>query len=135
MVYKVTKSDKENGTLQFVKTKDKRAKKIAVPSTVTLDGITYKVTSVAANALKNNHTVTTLTIGSNVKTIGKHAFYGCKNVKSITIKTTKLTSKNVGSSAFKGIDKKAAIKVPKSKYTSYKKMLKNKGVSSKVKIK
>ena len=70
----------------------------------------------------------------SLKKIGKQAFYGDKKLKTITIKTTMLTSKNVGSSAFKGIYAKATIKVPKSKLTSYKKILKAKGVSSKANI-
>ena len=111
----------------------KKTKDISL--TVTIDGVTYKVTSVADNAFANNKKITKITIPSKVKKIGKQAFYGCKKLKTITIKTTKLTSSKVGSSAFKGIYAKATIKVPKSKLTGYKRILKAKGVSSKVKIK
>ena len=76
-----------------------------------------------------------ITIPSKVNTIGSKAFYGCKKLKSITIKTKKLTNKNVGKKAFQGIEKKATIKVPSSKLSSYKKLLKAKGVSKKAKIK
>lgn len=72
-----------------------------------LDGINYKVTAIANNACKNNVKLKKLTIGKNVKTIGKQAFYGCKNLKRITVKSKKLTSKNVGAKAFKGVSKKA----------------------------
>ena len=87
--------------------------------------------------LKNNGSIkiTKVTIGKNIKTIGKKAFYGCKKLKSITLKTTKLTAKNVGSKAWKGICATVTIKVPKSKYDSYKKILKEKGGSSNAKIK
>jgi hypothetical protein len=70
-----------------------------------------------------------------VSKLGKNAFSGCKNLKKITIKTTKLTSKNVGGKAFSSISTNATIKVPKSKVTAYTKLLRNKGVSKKVKIK
>lgn len=76
-----------------------------------------------------------ITIPAKVKKIGKSAFYGCKNLKNITIQSKKLTNKNVGSKAFKSIYKKATIKVPKSKFSAYKKLLKSKGVGSKVRIK
>ena len=81
------------------------------------------------------YTLAKITIPAKVKKIGKQAFFGCKKLKSITLKTQKLTNKNVGSKAFKGIHAKATIKVPKSKHTIYKKILKEKGVSSKAKIK
>ena len=55
-------------------------------------------------------------------------------MKKISIKATKLTSKKVGSKAFKGIAAKAVIKVPKSKLSAYKKLLKSKGVGSKITI-
>jgi hypothetical protein len=130
-----------------------------IPATIKdSNGVSYKVTSIAANAFKGNTKLKTVTIGSNVKTIGANAFYGCKSLtkvtigknvtsigsrafynckklKTITIKTTKLTSKNVGSKAFKGINAKATIKVPKSRLKAYKKLLKSKGVGTKAKIK
>ena len=74
-----------------------------------------------------------VTIGENVTKIGKKAFYKCSKLKTITIKSKKL--KSAGKNAFKGIYKKAVIKVPKSKLKNYKKLLKKKGQSSKVKIK
>lgn len=128
MVYKVTKSGTAGGTVQFVKTKNTEAKTVTIPATVTVDGITYKVTSIATGALKNNKTVT---IGKYVTTIGSSAFSGCTKLKKVTI-GKRVTS--IGSKAFTGIYKEAAIKVPESKYTSYKKLLRAKGVSSKAKI-
>ena len=59
--------------------------------------------------------------------------YNCKKLKKITVKGTKL--KSVGAKAFKGIHKKATIKVPKSKLKAYKKLMKQKGQASSVKIK
>lgn len=131
---------------------------VAVPATVKIDGITYQVTSIAANAFKNNKKIKRVTIGKNVqvigakafygckklssvtipskvKTIDKKAFYGCKKLKKITIKSKLLTSKRVGSKAFQGIYSKVAITVPKSKYKAYKTLLKAKGVGTKAKYK
>lgn len=134
-VYKVTKAGKTGGTVAYVKSTDKKATSISIPATVTIDGITYKVTSIAANAFKNNKTVKKVTIGKNVEKIGEKAFYGCKKLKSITIKTTKLISKNVGSDAFKGIANDAKIKVPEKKLDTYQKLLAKKGLGAQATVK
>ena len=96
-------------------------------------GERYKITSVAANALKGNKKVKTLTIGKNTVKIGKGAFQNCKNLKKIVIKSKKL--KKIGSNAFKGISKKAVVKVPKSKKKYYTKLLRASGLPKSVKIK
>ena len=117
----------------------KSVKNVIVSETVTYDGITYKVASIALGAFKNNKKLTKVTIGSNVKTIGKQAFYGCKNLKSVTIKSTKLTTKSVGAKAFTKAgsknNKKLVVRVPKNKKKSYVKLFKKKGLSSNAKIK
>lgn len=132
--YKVTSV---GNTVEYQGNKSK--KNAIVPETVTYDGITYKVTSIAPGAFKNNKKLTKVTIGSNVKTIGKQAFYGCKNLKSITIKSKYLTTKSIGAKAFTKAGsknyKKLVVKVPKSKKKAYVKLLKKKGLSSKAKIK
>ena len=129
--YKVTKPATQNGTVEFSKM-DKAKSSITIPDTITVDGITYKVTSISKNAFKNNKKLKKVTIGKNITTIGANAFYGCKNLKTITIKSKNL--KTVSKNAFKGINSKAKIKVPKSKLTKYKKLLKGKGQKSTVKI-
>ena len=114
---------------------NKKAKTVTIPATVKINGVTYKVTKIADNAFKNNKTVTKVTVGSNIKIIGKQAFSGCKKLKTIKITSTKLTSKTVSKNAFKGLTKVTTIKVPKKKLSAYKKLFKQKGLSSKVKVK
>lgn len=150
-VYKVTKSTSSQKEVTYVKPKSKNETSVSIPDTIKISGFTYKVTSVAANALANNKKVTKITVGKNVtsigknafkkctklktvtlkstslKSIGSNAFYGDKNLKNITIKSSKLTSTSVGKNAFKGTNKKLTIKVPKKKVSSYKKFLKKKG--------
>jgi hypothetical protein len=133
-VYKVTKSAAKNGTVRFMKTKS-TAKTITIPDTIKVSGVTYKVTSIASSALKSNIKIRKVTIGANVDTIGKLAFYGCKNLKTIIIKTKKLTSKSIGSKALKNIYARASIQVPKKKLKAYKTILKKAGINSKAKIK
>ena len=109
MVCKVTKSGADGGTVQFVKTKDAKAKTVAIPDKVTVDGITYKVTSIAANAFKNNKAVTKVVIGKNVAAIGSGAFSGCTRLKKVTI------GKNVtaiGAKAFYNCSGLTALTIP-----------------------
>ena len=114
--------------------KSKNAKKLTIPKTITVGGKIYKVTEIKAGAFKNMKKLTAVTIGANVKTIGKQAFYKCKKLKTITIKSTLLTKKSVKSAAFKGISAKATIKCPKKKLKDYKKFLPGKGVPKTAKI-
>ena len=132
--YKVTLSDINKGTVEYVKSNRANAKSISIPETVSIGGITYQVTSIGRNAFKNNKSVTKLMISSKITKIGKQAFYGCKNVRTITIKSKKLTAGKIGGNAFKGISKDTTIKVPKSKVDAYEKMLKKKGVEKDIKI-
>lgn len=128
--YKITVSDAKKGTVQYVKPVKKKSK-VVIPDTVKINGVKFKVTSIAKNAFKNDKKIKQLSIGKNVKSIGANAFYGCKKLSKITIHTKQLTSSKVGKKAFKGIKSKATIKVPKAKYKTYKKMLLKKGVGSK----
>lgn len=113
----------------------KKVKKIIIPASIKLSGNKYKVTSIAKNALKGNKKLEKLSIGTNVKQIGKNAFNGCSKLKSIVIKSKKLTAKKTGSKAFKGINSKATIKVPKNRLEQYKKLVKSKGAGKNVKVK
>ncbi len=158
--YKVTKFDSSKGkpsvTITKLSAKDKKAKKVTIPKTVTVDNVEYQVTGIAAKAFKNSKklqsivipdTITeigagsfegcknlkSVTIGKNVTSIGKNAFKNCKNLKKITVKSIKL--KKVGKGALTGINRKCVIKVPKKKLKSYKSLFKGKGQKKSVKIK
>lgn len=149
--YKITGSS----TVAFAGLKSSKTTKVTIPKTVKIGGKTFKVTSVAKNALKKQKKVTSITIGANVTSIGTSAFEGCSKLsvvtvgtgvtkiganafkncgklKSVTIKSTKL--KSVGKNAFKGIKANAKIKVPAKKLNAYKRLLKGKGQGKKVKI-
>jgi len=85
---------------------------ITIPSTVTYSSTTYKVIAVEDNAFKNCTTATTITIGSNVKTIGSSAFNGCSNVTSINFGSGTSYPCNVDTikgSAFSSCSKLATI--------------------------
>lgn len=145
---------KNSSEVTFTGVKNKKASKISIPTTVKIKNKKYKVTAMSEKSLKgvkaktiivgnnvqtignsameNCKQLTKVTLGKNVKKIGKNVFKSDKKLKNITIKSTKL--KSVGKNAFKGINSKVKITVPKKKYTSYKKLMKGKGQSKKVKI-
>lgn len=127
-------------------TTNSRVTKISIPSTIRYNGVTYRVTSIWANAFKKKSRLTTVSIGHKVSVIGKNAFYKCKKLKKVTIGTG-LTQINPG--AFRGVKKgctitikslklkrvssridqsvsRMTVRVPKRKYTAYKKLLRKK---------
>lgn len=138
-VYKVTKADSTAKQVEFVLSSES-GKTVNIPNTIVIEGITYQVTSVADSALKNNKTVETVKVGSNVKTIGESAFSGCSKLKKVTLssnttqigdeafyKCTKLTSitipakvSKIGSKAFYGCKKLKKITIKTTKLTSKK---------------
>ena len=130
-------------------TTNSRITKISIPSTIRYNGVTYRVTSIWANAFKKKSRLTTVSIGHNVSVIGKNAFYKCKKLKKVTIGTG-LTQINPG--AFRGVKKgctitikslklkkvssridqsvsRMTVRVPKRKYSAYKKLLRKKSKS------
>lgn len=116
-----------NSTITYASSKT-NSSSVVISDEVKINGKKYKVTEIKANAFKNNKNIKKITIGKNIKKIGKNAFYGCKKLKKIIIKTTKLTKKSVGKNAFAKINKKAKVKVPKKKLKTYKKVLKARGI-------
>ena len=117
--------------VQFTEVSKKTVTSVVIPATIKINEQNYKVTGIKANALKDNRRVKKLTVGENVKVIGKKAFYGCKNLKNITINTFNLKSKTVGAAAFKGLNAKVVVTVPENKLAAYKKIFKAKGLTGK----
>ena len=158
-VYKVIKQGNTDGSvigeLEVIGLKKKSLKQIKIAANVKIKGVTYKVTSVGANAFKGNKKITKAIIGKNVVNIGNNAFANCKKLKQVTINSKKL--KKIGKGAFakdkklnkiiiksnklskvgknfvKGTSKKLVIKVPKKKKTKYAKKFVNAGFKGKVK--
>ena len=133
--YTIKKNAGKVHEVEYKAPKNKKQTKIAVPDSIKINGATYKVTSIAKSAFKNNKKLKTVTIGKNVSKIGENVFSGCKKLKTITIKSTKLKAKTLSKSTFKGITKATTVKVPKKKLSAYKKLFKSRGLSSKVKVK
>lgn len=101
-----------------------KARAITVPSTIKVKGITYKVTSIGANAFKNCKKLTKATIGANVRVIKAKAFNNCPKLKTVTIKTVLLTQKTASKKCFSKVSKRMVIKVPRKVKKSYTKIFK-----------
>ena len=133
--------------------KGKAKSSVKIAKTIKANGKTYKVTAIAANALKGNKKVTSVSIGSNVEKIGKKAFANCTKLKTVTVNGNKLktigqrafsgdknlkavnlkkvkTLKTVGKSAFKGVSKKITVRVPKNKKAAYVRIFKKGGIAA-----
>lgn len=113
--YTVTKVGSE---VCFSKANDK-ARVITVPSTIKAKGITYKVTSIGANAFKNCKKLTKATIRANVRVIKAKAFKNCPKLKTVTIKTVLLTKKTASKKCFSKVSKRMVIKSPKKVKKTY----------------
>ncbi len=124
---RVTSDAAADPTVEYLAITNKKASTIKVPDSVTVDGITYKVTTVADKALAGNKKVKKVVLGVNVTSIGKNAFANCKNLKKIEVKSIQWNKKSVGKNAFKGTGKKLVVKVPKKMASAYKKYIKGKG--------
>lgn len=83
--YQVVSEDEKQPTVVYTAPADKNVKKITVPATITVGGITYKVESVAPDAFKNCRKLTSVKISTGVQIIGKNAFSGCSKLSSVTI--------------------------------------------------
>lgn len=119
LLYQTVRTSRGN-TAKVIEIDNTRKRSVVIPATVKISGVTYKVTEIDARAFYRNKKLTSLTIGKNVKKIGKEAFYGCIKLKTIKVKSRGISS--IGPRAFKNIYKKAKIYLPKKKKTPYKKM-------------
>ena len=93
LTYKVT----GNNTVACTgfKNSKSKAKSCTIPSTVSCNGKTYKVTSVANNAFSNCNSLKSVTISNSCKSIGKNAFSGCSNLSKVNLgNCVKTVSKN-----------------------------------------
>ncbi len=116
----------------YVMTAKKAKGSVKIPDTIRLYGKEYEVYGIAPEAFKNNKKIKTVTIGKNVRRIGKKAFYNCKKLERVTIQSKKITK--IESKAFYKNAKTLRFKLPKSKMSKYKRMIQKSGISSKLVI-
>ena len=107
-IYKITSLGK-NKTAEYVKSTQKNAASISIPSVVKLKGKNFKVTSVGKSAFKNNKKLKKVKLGKNIRLVGKQAFSGCKKLKNVAIGSNVTT---IGANAFSGCTNLTLVTIP-----------------------
>lgn len=131
LYYRITSHKKKQVTV--LKCLNKNCKSINIPAKVSYKGKTYSVVSIHAKAFSGLKKVKKITIGKNVKTIEKMAFYNCKKLKTVQINATNL--KRIDKKAFGKVNGKCLIRVKAKKLSKYKKLLSKGGLNKTIKIK
>lgn len=132
-----TVNTRADGTATVTEVKKTSKKSVTISKTVTVDGVDYKVTKIAAGTFDNCTKVKTITLPSTITTIGSEAFTGVSStLKTIKINSTKKVT--VSKNAFKDVDtKKMTITVTKNMsskdYKALKKALKAAGFKGTIK--
>lgn len=138
---------------------NKNTSSLSIPASVTINGVTCRVTEIGDHAFQNFKRLKKVTIGKNVTKIGKQSFYGCgklttviiganaktierqsfqncKKLRKLTFKGNKITS--IKSNAFKNTHAKIRVKLDnkmsRQKKSSLKKKLKKSGIGKKAVI-
>lgn len=154
--YKVRKATGKEKTVSVIGAVSKSVKKISIPADVKYKDHTFKVVYIRSSSFRDLNKLSSVSIGSNVGSIGSRAFQGCKMLSSVRIgkgvtsignyafygsekklKYVKIYSSKlskVGKKAFFQSRSNAVIKVPSSKLRAYKKLLVDKGIKKVVKF-
>jgi hypothetical protein len=136
--YKILNTNNKERSVSVIGAKSLNIKKISIPSNIKINKRVYKVTAIEKKAFLNAKKLKEVIVGKNINKIGKNAFYNCKNIVKFTIKTTKLSKKSIGSKAFAKMGSsrysKGKVLITKNVYASYRRLLHQKGLSSKIKI-
>lgn len=98
-------------------------KEFSIPKSIKpADGNTYQVTAIADDAMKSNKTVAKLSMGDNIKKVGKRAFQKCSNLKNVTFSKK---VKTLSDSAFSDCGKLSSVSLPASTQSIGKACFKN----------
>ncbi|MCR5131140.1 MAG: leucine-rich repeat protein [Prevotella sp.] len=95
---------------------------INIPETVTVDGVSYRVTEIGESAFVNCTDLTSVSIPNSITTIGNYLFYGCSSLTSVTIPES-VTS--FGEGAFSGCSSLTSVTIPEGVTSISKGLFKN----------
>ncbi len=113
--YKITKSgDSKTAEVQYVKPADKKKSNVSIPDTVNISHVTCKVTSIAANAFRDNKYIKSVRMGKYVAAIGDNGFQNCRKLGKVTLGGN---VKKIGARAFGGCTALRTLTLP-SKVTT-----------------
>lgn len=82
---KILSGDEGDNEVEYMGTMDENATEITIPDTVSIKGITYKVTAVGQYAFSGNENIQKVVIGNNVKYIGNGTFSNCSSLKQVVL--------------------------------------------------
>ena len=117
--YKVTSS---SATAFYGLASKENVATVIIPKSVKYGGKTFKVTSVAKNALKGKTKVKRVSVGDNVTRIGSSAFAGCTKLSEVNIGKK---VKSIDVSAFEGCKTLSKVKIGNAVTTIGSKAFKN----------
>lgn len=83
--YKVTEAGENGNSVTYEAPTDKNKATVVVPATVTINNITYNVTTISDTAFAGNKKLTSVTIGDNVTGFSDKTFKGCSNLKTVDV--------------------------------------------------
>ena len=88
----------------------KNGTKVKVPTAIKVEKTKYNVVGIADGAFEKNTLITKVSMGSNVRYVGKRAFAGCTSIKSLKLSKNLITIKE---GAFEGCTLIKKISLPK----------------------
>ena len=88
----------------------KNVTKVKVPTAIKVEKTKYNVVGIADGAFEKNTLITKVSMGSNVRYVGKRAFAGCTSIKSLKLSKNLITIKE---GAFEGCTLIKKISLPK----------------------
>lgn len=106
LYYRITSSDTVE--VSSLHESERTREAIAIPSSVTIEGNAYAVTSIREGAFFE-HGLRTVSIPDSISTIGAMAFENCANLASASIPDSVVT---IGTRAFSGCVKLSHLKLP-----------------------
>ena len=98
-------------TAEVTSGEEKYSGEVVIPSSITVEGQEYPVTSIGEDAFSDCSGLTSVTIPNSVTSIGVCAFYECRGLTSVTIPNS-VTS--IGYVAFSGCSSLTSVTIPNS---------------------
>ena len=98
-------------TAEVTSGEEKYSAEVVIPSSITVEGQEYPVTSIGETAFRYCSSLTSITIPNSVRSIGESAFSGCSGLTSVTIPNS-VTS--IGRSAFSWCTGLTSVTIPNS---------------------
>lgn len=95
--YRITASRSNLKTVELKGLVKKKTSSLKMPSTIKINGYTYRVTGIGKKAFQDNKYLKKITISKYVTGIGTYAFKGCKKLTTITLPQSVQT---IGDGAF-----------------------------------